>query len=67
MKNVYSKIPDRKANRDKHAEYLERKVKEYEVLVAKFGCYEDDKPITCLHCPYVLQGKECNCRFTELL
>lgn len=71
MNDVYSKIPDRKKNQSEHIEYLERKIRKYEQILARFGCYEDGHPITCLHCPYAIKdellGEESECRFTELL
>ncbi|MCI5874207.1 MAG: hypothetical protein PUJ55_05980 [Clostridiales bacterium] len=43
------------------------KMAKHESIIAKFGCYEDCHPITCLHCPHVLEGSKCECRYTELL
>lgn len=71
MDDVYSKIPNRKQNQSKYIERIELKLRKCEQILAKFGCYEDGKPITCLHCPYApeleLQGEECDCKFESLL
>lgn len=60
MNDVYSKIPRKKG----YVGILEKRVKELETIVAKFGCYEDGKPITCLHCP---DADRCGERYSEVL
>lgn len=60
MNDVYSKIPRKKG----YVAILEKRVKELETIVAKFGCYEDGKPITCLHCP---DADGCAGRYSEIL
>ena len=59
--------PEQMLEIDKDYRALCEKMAKYETIIAKFGCYEDGHPITCLHCPHVLEGSKCECRYTELL
>lgn len=59
--------PEQMLEIDKDYRELCKKMAKYETIIAKFGCYEDGHPITCLHCPHVLEGSKCECRYTELL
>lgn len=59
--------PEQMLEIDKDYRELCKKMAKYETIIAKFGCYEGGHPITCLHCPHVLEGSKCECRYTELL
>lgn len=49
---------------DRYIKYLEKRVKELETIVSKFGCYEDGMAIICMHCP---DADECTSKYTEML
>lgn len=63
MNDIYSKIP-RKTRKRGYIALLEKRIKELEIIAAKFGCYEDEKPIICLHCPY---ADGCTEKYNEIL